>query len=95
LPKKDILNFFIGYFFSANTNLLLALNQGTSIKGFSKVDLENLTLPYPNNLKEQQKISYCLSSLDELIKAQAEKIDQLKQHKKGLMQGLFPKIETI
>ncbi len=41
--------------------------------------------------KEQQKIASCLSSLDELITAQAEKIEQLKLHKKGLMQGLFPK----
>lgn len=42
--------------------------------------------------KEQQKIASCLSALDELITAQAEKIEQLKQHKKGLMQGLFPKM---
>lgn len=41
--------------------------------------------------KEQQKIASCLSSLDELIVAQTEKIEQLKLHKKGLMQGLFPK----
>jgi type I restriction enzyme S subunit len=41
---------------------------------------------------EQQKIASCLSSLDEVIEAQAEKIEQLKLHKKGLMQGLFPKI---
>lgn len=42
--------------------------------------------------KEQQKIASCLSALDELITAQAEKIEQLKQHKKGLMQGLFPSL---
>lgn len=42
-------------------------------------------------LKEQQKIAVCLSSLDELITVQAEKTAQLKLHKKGLMQGLFPK----
>lgn len=47
-------------------------------------------IPKPN---EQQKIASCLSSLDEIISAQAEKIEQLKLHKKGLMQGLFPKIE--
>jgi type I restriction enzyme S subunit len=41
---------------------------------------------------EQQKIASCLSSLDDLITAQTEKIEQLKLHKKGLMQGLFPKI---
>jgi type I restriction enzyme S subunit len=39
---------------------------------------------------EQQKIANCLSSLDELITAQTRKIDALKTHKKGLMQGLFP-----
>ena len=39
---------------------------------------------------EQQKIVDCLSSLDEIITTQAEKIEALKEHKKGLMQGLFP-----
>ena len=39
---------------------------------------------------EQQKIAECLSSVDELIAAQARKVDALKTHKKGLMQQLFP-----
>lgn len=46
-------------------------------------------IPKPN---EQQKIASCLSSLDVIITAQEDKIKQLKQHKKGLMQGLFPKM---
>jgi type I restriction enzyme S subunit len=40
---------------------------------------------------EQQKIANCLSSLDELISAQALKVEALKTHKKGLMQQLFPR----
>jgi type I restriction enzyme, S subunit len=40
---------------------------------------------------EQQKIAECLSSVDELICAQARKLDALKTHKKGLMQQLFPR----
>lgn len=40
---------------------------------------------------EQQKIADCLSSLDELIAAQARKVEALKIHKKGLMQQLFPR----
>ncbi len=50
---------------------------------------------YPTRVpkpQEQQKIASCLSAVDELINAQADKIEQLQQHKKGLMQGLFPKI---
>ncbi len=39
---------------------------------------------------EQQKIANCLSSLDELIEATAQKVRALEKHKKGLMQRLFP-----
>ena len=46
-----------------------------------------IALPSP---VEQQKITDCLSSLDELIAAQARKVDALKAHKRGLMQQLFP-----
>ena len=36
------------------------------------------------------EIADCLTSLDELIAAQARKLEALKTHKKGLMQQLFP-----
>jgi type I restriction enzyme S subunit len=45
----------------------------------------------PPTEKEQQKIAECLSSVDELMAAQARKVDALKTHKKGLMQQLFPR----
>ena len=45
---------------------------------------------YPSKA-EQQKIAECLSSVDELIAAQARKVAALKTHKKGLMQQLFPR----
>jgi type I restriction enzyme S subunit len=45
-----------------------------------------LCFPSP---KEQQKIANTLSTLDNLIEAQDQKIAQLKQHKKALMQQMF------
>ncbi len=45
---------------------------------------------YPSK-PEQQQIAECLSSVDELMAAQARKVDELKTHKKGLMQQLFPR----
>ena len=53
-------------------------------------DLARLQLLLPGR-DEQQKIADCLSSLDALIAAQADKLDALKTHKKGLMQQLFPR----
>ena len=85
----EIYNYFVGYFFAANKSSLVSLGQGTSIKGFTKSDLENFDLSLPSK-SEQQKIADCLSSIDELITTQTQKLDTLKAHKKGLMQQLFP-----
>lgn len=57
-------------------------------------DLLALPIPLPSgkaSVAEQQKIAECLSSVDELMAAQARKVDALKTHKKGLMQQLFPR----
>lgn len=65
---------------------------GSTRKRIGLDELRNVELLVPKSLTEQTKIASCLSALDELITTQAEKIDQLKLHKKGLMQGLFPKM---
>ncbi len=54
-------------------------------------DFRAMPLPVAPSPAEQQKIAECLSSADELIAAQARKVDALKTHKKGLMQQLFPR----
>ncbi|WP_419587972.1 restriction endonuclease subunit S, partial [Thiolapillus sp.] len=64
--------------------------QGAKILGISKAQLAEVKLAYPTEAREQQKIAHCLSSLDEVIWLQAKKVQALKQHKKGLMQQLFP-----
>jgi len=57
--------------------------------------IEAIYFSYPIDKSEQQKIANCLSSLDELITAQTQKIDTIKTHKKGLMQQLFPALDEV
>lgn len=57
----------------------------------SMASLKKYALIVPKKIEEQQKIAQCLMTVDNLIKAQIEKIEQLKTHKKGLLQGLFLK----
>ena len=66
-------------------------SQGSKVLGISATRLANIELPIPRIPTEQRKIAACLSSLDELIAAQARIVDVLKSHKKGLMQQLFPR----
>jgi len=41
-------------------------------------------------MKLYEKYLEVIKSLDNLITAQSQKVEALKQHKKGLMQQLFP-----
>ena len=54
-------------------------------------DFMAMPLPVAPSPVEQQRIAECLSSVDELIAAQAWKVGALKAHKMGLMQQLFPR----
>lgn len=62
---------------------------GGVVPAVSKTTIETIPVSYPA-VDEQQKTADCLTTLDDLISAQAEKIETLKTHKKGLMQQLFP-----
>ena len=64
--------------------------RSNGLLNISKDAFFGVEIPTPT-WPEQQKIADCLSSLDELIAAQARKVDALKTHKKGLMQQLFPR----
>lgn len=93
-PQPGVHSLFFSYYFK--TPQLIEQFRRFS-QGLVK---DTLNLKYPAfaqisaivpTYPEQRKIAECLSSVDEVIAAQARKVDALKSHKKGLMQQLFPR----
>lgn len=76
---------------SAYKNMINLIKQGGNgaLANLYGKDILGLSFSFPS-LSEQQKIASCLSELDNLIAAQSQKVDALKEKKKGLMQQLFP-----
>ena len=86
----------------SNEFLLMLLSRvnwsslnSTTITRIYGPDLRGMVIKYPEDEAEQERIAFCLSSLDTLITAESQKLETLKTHKKGLMQQLFPSPEEI
>jgi type I restriction enzyme S subunit len=86
---------FLSYQLNGPLRLTIArVAQGDTVVHLYPTQIEQLDVLFPNPV-EQKKIADCLSSLDDLINAQTQKIDALKTHKKGLMQQLFPVLDEV
>ena len=85
------INLFWFYWIIQHKEELIKKASGSTFKEIGKNERINI-IAYSAKKQEQQKIADCLSSIDELIEATTRKIEVLKEHKKGLMQQLFPKI---
>jgi type I restriction enzyme S subunit len=98
--QADILPAYLDYLFAANYHgnwLQRLVTVGARAHGFLNIDdrdLLEMPLPIPPStleLAEQQKIADCLTSLDEVIQLETQKLQALQAHKQGLMQELFPR----
>ena len=67
--------------------------QGATRYNISRATFCNLPILIPSG-PEQRKIADCLVSLDDLIAAESQKLEALQQHKQGLVQQLFPRLEA-
>lgn len=92
VPKENCIKDFLLQLLKSENFLqvLYSLPGGTKQANLSIGQLKGIEILYPKNKKEQQKIANCLSSLDNLITTETEKLDNFKDHKKGLLQELFP-----
>lgn len=95
-PKRLSNEFLAQLFVSDAFQLTLADVSGGGTRAYIGITAQaKLPLQLPSNVDEQQRIADSLTSLDELITAQIQKLKSLKTHKKGLMQQLFPTTEVI
>jgi len=94
--RKGYSNGFFQNCFEKNTHgiqLKRHITSGARSNGLLNIGKETffgVQIPTPLPA-EQQKIAECLTTLDEVIAAQARKLAALKTHKQGLMQQLFPR----
>jgi len=92
--KSKFSNWFLYYSLQKLKPVFERVAVGSTIKTIGLPYFKELCISIPS-IVEQQKIADCLFSIDELVTAQAEKIDMLKTQKKGLMQKLFPAIDEV
>lgn len=88
-PNQKVESYFLSMAINRNQIYFSKKGAGMKVQNISKPNVENYEFFLPEIL-EQQKIADCLSSLDELVSAQNQKLEELQLHKKGLLQGLFP-----
>jgi type I restriction enzyme S subunit len=95
LPREDIDPYFVFLNLAGRYDEMRGLSNSGGQENLSQGLIKGLPFSYPNDIAEQQKLSACLSSVDELITAQTENLEALKTQKQGLMQQLFPSPEVI
>lgn len=83
------------YYLLNRNPYFLAFDDGVKQTNLRKDDVLNCPLHIPEDPKEQDKIADTLSSIDDLINAQNQKLEALQLHKKGLLQGLFPNVNEV
>jgi len=92
IVRSSLNGAFLAYYIRGNLKSKLSrVAQGDSVVHLYPAQLEKLQLAIPSSVVEQRKIADCLSSLDDLIRAEAARLEALRAHKDGLMQQLFPR----
>ena len=82
-------------FYALDVLKLNRFSTGQAQPGLSVGVLRDIGISVPIGEDEQQKIADCLGSLNDLIAAEGQKLETLREHKQGLMQQLFPSPEAV
>ncbi len=89
--SRKLVNWFLYYLLQTMKPLLERSATGSTIKTIGLQFFLDLNVMIPST-EEQHRIADCLSSLDDLIAAQSDRLEALEAHKQWLMQQLFPSL---
>ena len=90
--RHETNNAFVYHYFTHMKNRIISKYIQGGQGNLSGQIIKSVNLYFPKT-EEQQKVADCLSEIDTMITEQSNRLEQLKTHKKGLMQGLFPSLE--
>lgn len=86
--KDGINNLFVYQLLKHNEKYIMSLRVGSGLPNIQVKDLGNLRLVVPNN-QEQTAIAQVLTAADREIELAQQKLELLRQQKRGLMQQLL------
>lgn len=92
--RHETNNVFVYHYFTHMKNWIISKYIQGGQGNLSGQIIKSVNLYFPK-AEEQQKIADFLSEIDTMITGQSNKVEQLKAHKKGLMQGLFLSFEEV
>ena len=94
LPSDEADSRFVFLSLSGRYEEIRANSNSGGQMNLSQALVRALPFALPKERAEQHRIVECLTALGDLIDAQAQNLETLNLHKQGLLQQLFPKLET-
>jgi type I restriction enzyme S subunit len=87
--NKTVYNRFLLYQLVFNKKQFLKFQTGSALKQLPKKYLKKIKIFLPPTLAEQEKIAEFLSSIDKKIELEENRLEKIKEYKKGLLQKMF------
>jgi len=83
---------FVYYIMQQKESLLAQKAVQSTVLSLRLPILQEFPIKLPTDIDEQKEIAECFTSIDDLIDSTKQKLVMLQNHKRGLMQQLFPTV---
>ena len=90
-PVESFASKYLGHYLNSPAfhNQLKPYMQGVKVTSIGRANIAKVGVSFPESLEEQQKIADFLSSVDDVISASEEEVENLEKQKKAVMKKIF------